>query len=85
MRARKSWQVGKPTVELADSFGQALLQPITVGVINVTPALSSLASAPGKIKDVVTEAPQKISSGWSSMKSDQQKRRRWWPGWRGGD
>ncbi|WP_282874102.1 hypothetical protein [Pseudomonas peli] len=27
-----------------------------------------MASAPGKIKDAVTEAPQKISSGWDSMK-----------------
>ena len=65
---KKAGDIGKPTVELADSFGQALLQSITVGVINVTPALSSLASAPGKIKDAVTEAPQKISSGWNSMK-----------------
>ncbi|WP_282874103.1 hypothetical protein [Pseudomonas peli] len=37
MRARKkAGDIGKPTVELADSFGQALLQSITVGVINVT-------------------------------------------------
>lgn len=65
---KKAGDIGKPTVELADSFGQALLQSITVGVINVTPALSSLASAAGKLKDAVTEAPEKIASGWDSMK-----------------
>ncbi|PTT83733.1 hypothetical protein DBR41_09800, partial [Pseudomonas sp. HMWF010] len=65
---KKAGDIGKPTVELADSLGQALLQSITVGVINVTPALSALSSAAGKLKDAVTEAPEKISSGWDSMK-----------------
>ncbi|MGA6104696.1 leukotoxin LktA family filamentous adhesin [Pseudomonas solani] len=65
---QKAGDIGKPTVELADSFGQALLQSITLGVVNVTPALSSLASTAGKVKDAVSEAPSKIASGWDSIK-----------------
>ena len=65
---QKAGDIGKLTVELADSFGQALLQSITLGVGNVTPALSSLASTAGKVKDAVSEAPSKIASGWDSIK-----------------
>ncbi len=66
---QKAGDIGKPTAELATSFGQALLQSITLGVTNVAPVLNGLDSLVTGIKEVKSGDYSKLTGAWESFKS----------------
>ena len=63
----KNGDIGKPTAELADSFGQSILQSLTFGVIGLTDGLNVASGAAGKVKDVGVTVGGKLKGAWDGL------------------
>ncbi|MWK59071.1 leukotoxin LktA family filamentous adhesin [Pseudomonas otitidis] len=63
----KNGDIGKPTAELADSFGQSILQSLTFGVTGLTDGLNVAGGAAGKVKDVGVTVGGKLKGAWGSF------------------